>query len=86
MVAAVVASKDEKCGEVPCTFVTLKPGEELQVEDLIDYCREELAGFKIPKKVAFGRIDKTSTGKAQKYLLREKAEQLEYAMVKRSLI
>ena len=57
-------------------------GEELQVEDLITYCREELAGFKIPKKVAFGPIDKTSTGKVQKYLLREKAEQLEYAMGK----
>ena len=82
MDAAVVASKDEKWGEVPCAFVTLKPGEELQVEDLITYCREELAGFKIPKKVAFGPIDKTSTGKVQKYLLREKAEQLEYAMGK----
>ena len=82
MDAAVVASKDEKWGEVPCAFVTLKPGEDLQVEDLIAYCREELAGFKIPKKVAFGPIDKTSTGKVQKYLLREKAEQLEYAMGK----
>ena len=82
MDAAVVASKDEKWGEVPCAFVTLKPGEELQVEDLITYCREELAGFKIPKKVAFGPIDKTSTGKVQKYLLREKAEHLEYAMGK----
>ena len=82
MDAAVVASTDKKWGEVPCAFVTLKPGEELQVEDLITYCREELAGFKIPKKVAFGPIDKTSTGKVQKYLLREKAEQLEYAMGK----
>tara|TARA_Y100001970_G_scaffold126244_1_gene156131 strand:- start:114 stop:1061 length:948 start_codon:yes stop_codon:yes gene_type:complete len=82
MDAAVVASRDEKWGEVPCAFVTLKPGEDLQVEDLIAYCREELAGFKIPKKVAFGPIDKTSTGKVQKYLLREKAEQLEYAMGK----
>ena len=63
MDAAVVASKDEKWGEAPCVFVTLKPDEELQVEDLITYCREELAGFKIPKKVAFGPIDKTSTGK-----------------------
>ena len=59
----MVASKDEKWGEAPCAFVTLKPDEELQVEDLITYCREELAGFKIPKKVAFGPIDKTSTGK-----------------------
>ena len=82
MDAAVVASKDEKWGEVPCAFVTLKPGEDLQVKELIAYCREELAGFKIPKKVAFGPIDKTSTGKVQKYLLREKAEQLEYAMGK----
>ena len=82
MDAAVVASKDEKCGEVPYAFVTLKPGEELQVEGLITYCREELAGFKILKKVAFGLIDKTSTGKVRKYLLREKAEQLEYAVDK----
>jgi fatty-acyl-CoA synthase len=47
--------------------------------ELIAYCREELAGFKIPKKVVFGPIDKTSTGKVQKYLLREKAEGIEYA-------
>ena len=80
--AAVVAGKDEKWGEVPCAFVALKPGEDLPVGDLIAYCREELAGFKIPKKVAFGPIDKTSTGKVQKYLLREKAEQLEYAISK----
>ena len=80
--AAVVASKDEKWGEVPCAFVALKPGEDLSVAELIVYCREELAGFKIPKKVAFGPIDKTSTGKVQKYLLREKAEQLEYAISK----
>tara|TARA_B100000945_G_scaffold77807_2_gene60064 strand:- start:4273 stop:5913 length:1641 start_codon:yes stop_codon:yes gene_type:complete len=80
--AAVVASKDEKWGEVPCAFVALKPGEDLPVEDFIAYCREEMAGFKIPKKVAFGPIDKTSTGKVQKYLLREKAEQLEYAVNK----
>ena len=80
--AAVVAGKDEKWGEVPCAFVALKPGEDLSVGDLIAYCREELAGFKIPKIVAFGPIDKTSTGKVQKYLLREKAEQLEYAISK----
>ena len=62
--------------------MALKPGEDLSVAELIVYCREELAGFKIPKKVAFGPIDKTSTGKVQKYLLREKAEQLEYAISK----
>lgn len=72
--AAVVASSDEKWGEVPCAFVTLKKGAELSAEELVAYCREELAGFKIPKKVCFGPIDKTSTGKVQKYLLRERAE------------
>ena len=76
--AAVVASPDGKWGEVPCAFVSLKTGEKMTSRELIAYCREELAGFKIPKKVAFGPIDKTSTGKVQKYLLREKAEKIEY--------
>jgi len=76
--AAVVASSDEKWGEVPCAFVSLKAGEDLSEDELVAYCREELAGFKIPKKVAFGPIDKTSTGKVQKYLLREKAENVPY--------
>ena len=78
--AAVVASSDEKWGEVPCAFVSLKPGQELPVQELIAYCREELAGFKIPKKVVFGPIAKTSTGKVQKFLLRETAEQAGYAL------
>ncbi|MDA1371790.1 MAG: acyl-CoA synthetase [Proteobacteria bacterium] len=82
MEAAVVASSDDKWGEVPCAFVTLKPGEEMTTGELVSYCREELAGFKIPKKVVFGPIDKTSTGKVQKYLLREKAENVEYAVSK----
>jgi len=77
--AAVVAAADEKWGEVPCAFVSLKPGQEMGAEELIRYCREELAGFKIPKKVSFGPIDKTSTGKVQKYLLRDKAGSVEYA-------
>lgn len=80
--AAVVASSDEKWGEVPCAFVSLKSGQELSTDELIAYCREELAGFKIPKKVVFGAIDKTSTGKVQKYLLREKAEKVDYAIKK----
>ena len=80
--AAVVASSDEKWGEVPCAFVALKAGQEMDAEELIGYCREELAGFKIPKKVVFGPIDKTSTGKVQKYLLRERAEQVPYAISK----
>ncbi|MCI5106234.1 MAG: acyl-CoA synthetase [Pseudomonadales bacterium] len=74
--AAVVASSDEKWGEVPCAFVSLKAGQEMDAEELIAYCRDELAHFKVPKKVVFGPIDKTSTGKVQKYLLREKAEKV----------
>jgi fatty-acyl-CoA synthase len=74
--AAVVASSDEKWGEVPCAFVSLKSGQEMDAEELIAYCRDELAHFKVPKKVVFGPIDKTSTGKVQKYLLREKAEKV----------
>lgn len=80
--AAVVASSDEKWGEVPCAFVALKAGQEMDAEELIGYCREELAGFKIPKKVVFGPIDKTSTGKVQKYILRERAEQVPNALDK----
>lgn len=72
--AAVVAKSDPKWGEHPCAFVTLKPGEELSAEDVMDYCREELAKFKVPKTVVFGELAKTSTGKVQKYLLRERAE------------
>jgi len=71
--AAVVAAPDEKWGEVPCAFVSLKKGQEMTKDEVISYCREELARFKIPKKVVFGPIDKTSTGKVQKYLLRERA-------------
>lgn len=71
--AAVVASPDEKWGEVPCAFVCLKDGEEMTAEEVIGYCRGEMAGFKIPKKVVFGPIDKTSTGKVRKYALRERA-------------
>jgi len=80
--AAVVASSDEKWGEVPCAFVSLKNGQEMEADELIAYCREELAGFKIPKKVVFGAIAKTSTGKVQKFLLRETAEQVGYALKK----
>jgi len=74
--AAVVASPDEKWGEVPCAFVSLKPGEQMTKEELISYCREELAKFKIPKKIVFGPIEKTSTGKVQKYLLRDQASEI----------
>jgi fatty-acyl-CoA synthase len=72
--AAVVAKSDEKWGEHPCAFVTLKPGEALTASEVIDYCRNELARFKVPKTIIFGPLTKTSTGKVQKYLLREQAE------------
>jgi fatty-acyl-CoA synthase len=72
--AAVVAKSDEKWGEHPCAFVTLKPGEQLTAQEVIEFCRAELARFKVPKTVIFGPLVKTSTGKVQKYLLREKAE------------
>ncbi|MGI9250676.1 MAG: acyl-CoA synthetase [Pseudohongiellaceae bacterium] len=75
--AAVVASSDEKWGEVPCAFVTLQPNEQMTAKEVVTYCRQEMAAFKIPKKVCFGPIEKTSTGKVQKYLLRERAETIE---------
>ena len=75
--AAVVARPDEKWGETPCAFVTLKPDvEALSPEDIIAWCRPRLAGFKVPKQVVFGPLPKTSTGKIQKNLLREQAKNL----------
>lgn len=68
--AAVVAMKDEKWGEVPCAFVELKDNASATEEELIAFCREHLAGFKRPKKVVFGELPKTATGKIQKYELR----------------
>ena len=75
--AAVVARPDEKWGETPCAFVTLKPeAEPVTAEEIIAYCRTRLAGFKVPKTVVFGPLTKTSTGKVQKNLLRERAREL----------
>jgi fatty-acyl-CoA synthase len=73
MAAAVVALPDEKWGEVPCAFVELRDGESVTAETLIAHCRTFLAGFKVPKKVVFGELPKTSTGKIQKFVLRDKA-------------
>jgi len=73
--AAVVARADEKWGETPCAFVTLKSGAPaLAEEDIIAFCRERLARFKCPRKVVFGPLPKTSTGKIQKNVLREQAK------------
>jgi fatty-acyl-CoA synthase len=71
--AAVVARPDAKWGESPCAFVTLKDGERASAEDLITHCRSLLAGFKTPKTVIFGPLPKTSTGKIQKQILRDRA-------------
>ena len=75
--AAVVARPDEKWGETPCAFVQLKPGTEASEDEMIRHCRENLAGFKLPKKVVFGPLPTTATGKIQKYVLRERARGLQ---------
>jgi fatty-acyl-CoA synthase len=72
--AAVVAKPDDRWGEVPCAFVTLKPGQSATEEEIIAFCRENMARFKVPKKVVFGPLPKTSTGKVQKFVLREQAK------------
>ena len=71
--AAVVAKPDAYWGETPCAFVALKEGATVSSADLIAFCRERLAGYKIPRHVVFGALPKTATGKIQKYLLREQA-------------
>ncbi|MDA9207250.1 AMP-binding protein [Octadecabacter sp.] len=72
MLCAVVAMPDDKWGEVPCAFVELKDGRSTEEATLIAFTRERLAGFKCPKKVIFGELPKTSTGKIQKFELRKK--------------
>jgi fatty-acyl-CoA synthase len=73
MLAAVVAQPDPKWGEVPCAFVELKEGSQATREEIIAHCRKHLAGFKTPKNVVFGALPKTSTGKIQKFALRQQA-------------
>ena len=72
--AAVVAKPDEKWGETPCAFVELKPGQSATADDLIAWCRKNLASFKCPRYVVFTELPKTSTGKIQKFKLREMAK------------
>ncbi len=74
--AAVVARPDAVWGETPCAFVTLKEGASRSADELIAYCREHLARFKTPRTVVFGALPKTSTGKIQKFVLREQAAAL----------
>tara|TARA_B100000700_G_scaffold326444_1_gene437997 strand:+ start:1475 stop:3103 length:1629 start_codon:yes stop_codon:yes gene_type:complete len=75
-IAAVVAKPDEKWGEVPCAFIEKVKDKEVTENDLINFCRETLAGFKIPKKIEFCELPKTSTGKIQKFELRKKAKEI----------
>jgi fatty-acyl-CoA synthase len=72
--AAVVARPDDKWGETPCAFIELKPGATVTAEELIAWCRDGLAHFKCPRHVLFAEIPKTSTGKIQKFKLREMAK------------
>ena len=72
--AAVVARPDPMWGETPCAFVTLKPEDTATADDIIAFCREHIAHFKAPRAVIFGPLPKTSTGKIQKFLLRERAK------------
>ncbi|MDZ7710148.1 MAG: AMP-binding protein [Roseovarius sp.] len=74
LLCAVVAKPDDKWGEVPCAFVELKDGAEVSEADLIAFARERLAGFKTPKRVVFQELPKTSTGKIQKFELRQIAK------------
>jgi fatty-acyl-CoA synthase len=72
--AAVVAKPDPKWGEVPCAFIELKDGAKATEAEIIAYCKGHMSGFKTPKAVVFGVIPKTSTGKIQKYLLRNEVQ------------
>ena len=74
--AAVAARPDDKWGETPCAFVTLKDGAEASEDDIIAFCQDNMARFKAPKTVVFGPLPKTSTGKIQKFVLREMARAL----------
>ena len=75
-VAAVVARPDEKWGETPCAFVELRPGASASAEELIEWCRQHMARFKVPRHIVFAEVPKTSTGKIQKFRLREMAKSL----------
>ncbi|MEN0042122.1 MAG: acyl-CoA synthetase, partial [Pseudomonadota bacterium] len=72
MAAAVVAKPDEKWGETPCAFLELKPGAKGDAAAMTAWCRQRMAGFKIPKTFIFEELPKTSTGKIQKFVLRDR--------------
>ncbi|PWR22645.1 acyl-CoA synthetase [Zavarzinia aquatilis] len=74
--AAVVARPDEKWGETPCAFIFLKAGETMTEEEVIAFCKANLAGYKVPRTIVFEELPKTSTGKVQKFILRDRAKSL----------
>ena len=74
LAAAVVAMPDDKWGETPCAFIEMKPDSKATEKEIIEFCRSHLAKFKAPRAVVFGELPKTSTGKIQKFVLREKAK------------
>jgi fatty-acyl-CoA synthase len=74
LAAAVVAKPDPKWGETPCAFVELKPGAAATEQEIVEHCRAQLARFKVPRAVVFGPLPKTSTGKIQKFMLRQQAK------------
>ncbi len=74
LAAAVVAMPDAKWGETPCAFVELKPGAKASDKEIVEFCRERMAKFKAPRAVVFGELPKTSTGKIQKFVLRQHAK------------
>ncbi len=72
---AVVAKPDEKWGETPCAFVELRPGASATAEEMLEWCRQGLARYKVPRHIVFSEVPKTSTGKIQKFKLRELAKE-----------
>jgi fatty-acyl-CoA synthase len=74
LACAVVAKPDPKWGETPLAYVELKPGSTARAEDLVAHCKSLLAGYKVPREIRFEEIPKTSTGKIQKFALRERAK------------
>ena len=75
--AAVVARPHEKWGETPIAFVELKPDASVSEDELIAHCYERLAHFKVPRTIVFGPLPRTSTGKVQKFILRERVKSVE---------
>jgi len=73
MAAAVVAMPSEKWGETPCAFIELRPGATATEQEIVAHCKQHLAGFKVPRAIVFSELPKTSTGKIQKFELRQRA-------------